>query len=202
MRNKKGIIFMSIGVILIVAAFGLAIYNLKEEKRAEESAGRILTELLSELSDDSESGVPYDAEIPDYILYPDMEMPTVRIGDMDCIGILSIPALGLELPVINQWSYSALTQAPCRYSGSAYLDNMVIAAHNYRSHFGSLKNLHPDDEVIFIDADGNVFRYVVDMIENLKDTDVEEMTSGEWPLSLFTCTLDGQSRVTVRCQRQ
>lgn len=33
----------------------------------------------------------------------------------------------------------------------------------------------------------------------LQPTAVEEMTSGEWPLSLFTCTIGGKLRVTVRC---
>ncbi len=30
--------------------------------------------------------------------------------------------------------------------------------------------------------------------------DVEEMITGDWDLTLFTCTLGGQTRVTVRCQ--
>ena len=29
--------------------------------------------------------------------------------------------------------------------------------------------------------------------------DVEGMLSGDWPLSLYTCTFGGQSRLTVRC---
>ena len=33
-------------------------------------------------------------------------------------------------------------------------------------------------------------------------TAVEEMTAGEYDLTLFTCTYGGQSRVTVRCDRE
>ena len=57
------------------------------------------------------------------------------LGDVACIGILEIPALDLNL-VISSWSYSSLRLAPCRYSGSAYKGDLVIAAHNYQSHFG------------------------------------------------------------------
>ena len=32
-------------------------------------------------------------------------------------------------------------------------------------------------------------------------TAVEEMEAGEWDLTLFTCTPDSRSRVTVRCVR-
>lgn len=44
------------------------------------------------------------------------------------------------------------------------------------------------------------FSYYVAVTEALTPWSVEDMTSGEWPLSLFTCTLDSQNRVTVRCE--
>lgn len=43
--------------------------------------------------------------LPDYMLCPDMEMPVKTIEGVDYIGILTIPALELELPVISEWSY-------------------------------------------------------------------------------------------------
>ena len=76
----------------------------------------------------------------------------------------------------------------------------MIAAHNYSSHFGRLKNLSQGDEVTFTDVDGNVFSYVVAALETLSPYAVEEMTSGGWDLTLFTCTIGGKSRVTVRCE--
>ena len=78
---------------------------------------------------------------------------------------------------------------------------MIIAAHNYRTHFGHLKELGTGDEVRFTDMEGNVFRYTVAELETLGKYDVDDMKSGDWDLTLFTCTYGGQSRVTVRCQR-
>ena len=129
-------------------------------------------------------------------------MPEITLEDLDgaaCIGVLEIPKIDLKLPVLSEWSYPLLKKAPCRYSGSAYLDNLVIAAHNYRTHFGKLKELEMGDEVIFTDAAGNRFEYKAAVVEALTPQSVEDMTSGEWALSLFTCTLDGKNRVTVRC---
>ena len=60
-----------------------------------------------------------------------MEMPTVEINGQECIGTLEIPSLGLKFPVISEWSDEKLKKAPCRYSGSAYLNNLIIAGHNY-----------------------------------------------------------------------
>jgi sortase A len=144
--------------------------------------------------------LPEEVEIPDYQLDPQREMPVEIINGKSYIGVLSIPALGLELPVIQKWSYPNLRVAPCRYTGSVYTDNLVIAAHNYISHFGNLKRLQPGDSVTFTDMEGNKFLYEVAVLETLSPNAVKEMSSGAWDLSLFTCTIGGKLRVTVRCE--
>ena len=55
-------------------------------------------------------------------------------------------------------------------------------------------------EVIFTDMDGNRFIYAVSETEQLPGTAIEEMKSGDWDLTLFTCTIGGAARVTVRCE--
>lgn len=191
----------------MTAAVLLLVYNLWDGHRARESEEAILAEYLQENKKASESPDASDKEdeqnIPDYLLNPDMDMPEYTLsslGDVACIGILEIPALDLELPVISSWSYSSLRLAPCRYSGSAYKGDLVIAAHNYQSHFGGLRTLPEGSEVFFTDAVGNRFSYYVAVTEALTPWSVDDMTSGEWPLTLFTCTLDSQNRVTVRCE--
>ena len=54
--------------------------------------------------------------------------------------------------------------------------------------------------LIFTDTDGNRFRFQTADVEVLEPADTEKMTAGEWPLTLFTCTPGGQSRLAVRCQ--
>ncbi len=49
------------------------------------------------------------------------------------------------------------------------------------------------------DMQGNRFAYEVQVVETLEATAVEDMVSEEWDLTLFTCDLSGESRVTVRC---
>lgn len=206
-KNRIGNILKGVGLILVTAAVLLLVYNLWDGHRARESEEAILAEYLQENKKASESPDASDKEdkqnIPDYLLNPDMDMPEYTLkslGDVACIGILEIPALDLELPVISSWSYSSLRLAPCRYSGSAYKGDLVIAAHNYQSHFGGLRTLPEGSEVFFTDAVGNRFSYYVAVTEALTPWSVDDMTSGEWPLTLFTCTLDSQNRVTVRCE--
>lgn len=192
MKAKRGTILMTTGLLLLAAALCLAGYNVWDEQRAASA----VTEVLAQV----ETPAPTPEEpTPEYILYPEMDMPTVEIDGHRYIGVVTIPALGLELPVMSQWSDQASRLAPCRYQGSAYTGDLIIAGHNYRSHFGSLKNLGVGDQVMFTDADGNVFRYTVAAVEVLGKTALEEMAAGDWALTLFTCTYGGQTRLTVRC---
>ena len=190
-RKGKGLIFT--GLLLIAAALFLTGYNLFDQMRAQRSAAQAAAQLAERLPQTTQT------DVPDYLLTPEMEMPVETIDGVDYVGVLRIPALALELPVISQWSYPLLKIAPCRYSGSAYQNNLVLCAHNYASHFGNLKNLHIGDAVTCTDMDGNLFTYQVAELETLPPQATEEMENGDWDLTLCTCTVGGQSRVTVRC---
>ncbi len=191
--HKKYMICTAIGLLLIAAALTLSIYNLFSGW----NAGRISANAWNQIV----RGIPESEQIPDYVINPDMDMPVRGIDGQKYIGVLEIPAIDVNLPVIDEWSYSSLKIAPCRYTGSAYLNNMTIAAHNYNTHFGALKNLSPKDKVIFTDMDGNIFRYEVAVVEILQPYARKEMTDSDYDLSLFTCTIGGQYRVTVRCEK-
>ena len=198
---------MAGGLLLIAAALLLTVYNLWDEHRAGTAVTQVMEQLQKQTPDSmlvqtpSSPAGPGESEIPDYILNPDMEMPTMDIDGNRYIGTLEIPALNLSLPVMSEWSYPKLKIAPCRYVGTAYQGNFVIAAHNYRTHFGSLGNLSAGDRVTFTDVDGNIFSYDVVEVQILNPAAIEEMVSDDWDLSLFTCTLGGKTRLTVRCDK-
>lgn len=210
MKRKKGKILISGGLLLIAAALLLTVYNIREAKQAAEASGEILETLEREIEENREAGLtdgtapdPENreaAEPPLYEQYPDMEMPVETIDGWEYIGILEIESLGLKLPVLSEWSYPGLRNAPCRYRGSAYSRDMILAGHNYSSHFGNLKTLFPGAEIVFRDVLGNEFVYEVAAMEELPGTAVEDMEAGEWDMTLFTCTLGGRSRVTLRCE--
>lgn len=192
MKIKKGSIFITVGLLLIAAALLLAVYNLWDESRAEKSVNMVMEQI----------NLPKEQpQLPDYLIDPDIEMPTENIDGWDYIGVLEIPAFELTLPVISQWSYPALKVAPARYEGSAYSDDLIIAAHNYKTHFDNLQYLVAGDIIYFTDIDGNRFSYEVVVTEILQPTAVEQMSAGDWDLTLFTCTYGGSYRVTVRCAR-
>ncbi len=208
--KHRGTVCILLGALLLLAAGGLSLYNARESRQAGARAGVAAQQLAEQLTArrDEEAQPPQTPEetplvtqpqLPDYVRNPDMEMPIETLDGVEYVGLLSIPALELELPIINRWSYDALENAPCRFSGTAYRGNLVLCGHNYASHFGNLKELSIGDSLSFTDMDGHVFYYEVAELETLQPTETERLQSGDWPLSLFTCTYGGRTRFTVRC---
>ena len=200
-KAMKGKILTGVGLLLIAAALLLTVYNIRESDRAGSESEEMVVRMESLTADLPERLETEKKElVPEYVKNPEMEMPTVEVNGQECVGMIEVPALGLKLPVISEWSDAKLKKAPCRYSGSAYLKNMIIAGHNYRTHFSGIKRLNPGDSVVFTDADGNVFSYEVAEIETVGGYDIEKMEAGDWDLTLFTCTNKGKARAAVRCR--
>ncbi len=185
---------MSTGLLMILAALFLTGYNIWQEEEAK-NASDVVVEQLADKMNDSIQGTSGDSDE----VKPTLEMPSVEIDGDRYIAVLQLPLLGLELPVMERWSYPNLRVAPCRYTGSVYTKDLIIAAHNYSTHFGKIKNLAVGDEVYLWDVKGMCHQYEVAGLEELGGTAVEEMHAGDWDLTLFTCTYGGRTRVTVRC---
>lgn len=198
---------MALGLLLGAAALLLAIYNLYDDYLAGKNAdtalqlvsGMIpesvgsLEEQLQEVSSLSE------VEYPDYVLNPDMEMTVKMFNGQEYVGVIELPTLSLKLPVISEWSDAKLKLAPCRYKGSAYTNDLIVAGHSYKNHFRYIRKMQIGDPVIYTDMDGNRFVYEVTGTEVIAGTDVAKMEEGEWDFTMFTCTPNGGSRYTVRC---
>ena len=191
MRKWIGVICVVLGVVCILSSVGFVVYNRWEDESAEEVAQSLL-EGVQNIIDEKTAGTDDTEKTP-------TEMSTVKVDGYDCIGILSIPVLDLELPVLTDWSYAKLKKAPCHYYGTYHEKDFVIAAHNYKSHFGRLSELQTGDIVFFTDVNGVVYYYEVVLLETLPKEATKEMITGGFDLSLYTCTPGGGSRVTVRC---
>jgi sortase A len=206
MRNKLGTVLILFGIALLLAASILLLHNSEEDAHAGLASGEVLPQLVQQIEHRQET-VPADPtpiipSTPVELLTPEqVEMPEAELNGNRYIGYLAIPKLELELPVMSEWSYPLLLQAPCRYTGTLLGEDLTIMAHNYNSHFGRLGQMEAGDEVIFVDVNGKVTRYAVTATDVLLPTAVEEVTSGAYDLTLFTCTYGGQSRITVYCDK-
>lgn len=205
MPKKAGIIFVTLGVVLILSALLLSLYNGFEDRRAGQQAESLMDDIHSVMTAETDTASkPTESEIETTETQETLpaEMPVVMIDGYEYIGYISIPDLDLELPVMAEWDYSRLKIAPCRHFGSSRTDDLVIAAHNYKTHFGSLSNLKSGAEVIFTDMDGIENRYVLMKDpETLAPDAVDAVQNSGYDLVLYTCTPGGATRVVVFCDR-
>lgn len=209
MKKAHGVCCIIFGAILLIAALSLVLYNKDENEKSGETAKSILQELKVDIPETTTAEVTTTIENDLFAEYAQYYMTTTVvteeatkiIDNNSYIGIIEIPALDIELPVMSELSYPNLKISPCRYKGTVAEKNIIIAAHNYNTHFGRLNELYSGGEIIFTDMNGYPHYYEVVQIQEINGKDIDSMDFGsenEWDLTLFTCTLSGQSRVTVR----
>lgn len=200
--RAKGTVPILLGVLLMVGAAVLTGFNFWQNRQAGETAARDLEVLVQAqaLSTAPKIELPVQSvPVEEYLPEPEMEMPVIEVDGREYVGIVDLPSIYRMLPVLSSWDAEQLQIAPCRYRGSVYTDNLILVAHNYDSHFGNLKKLEIGDPVVFRDVEGNRFSYEVISLETLNPGDTQKMVEGDWDLTLFTCTVGGKARVTVRC---
>lgn len=232
--KKIGIVLLTAGAVLVIAALLLFYHNRAEDRRAGESAEetlRLVEAAMAERETNGETGTtpapgaaepnatataanaPGTSASPGAAAAgtetgsgglpapPALDMPTVRSGAYDYIGYLDFPGYDLTMPVAATWSFPALEISPCRHAGSVYNDNLVVAGHNYNTHFGVLFELQLGDIVTFTDVDGNAFTYTVRELTSVSPDDSDAVMNRGYALTLYTCNWDTTERVTVFCER-
>lgn len=212
------------GILLILSAVLLCLHNYNESNKAFQNSQVALNELkdlIPEIPSENVSTIEKELEFEiksgnnvfeefdekyneeKNISTEKVEMPSVQLDGRYYCGYITLTSLGIELPVLNGWNYTNLNIAPCCYEGSPQTHDFIIAAHNYNSHFGQIHYLGEGDEIIFTDISGQKYRYTVMYTEYIDGYNTDQMSENKdssWDLTLFTCTLNGQSRVTVRAK--
>ena len=211
-RKLSGNILILLGAALLLAGLGMTGRNFWMEEQAGDTAQLVMEQLLEKLEAgeaSQETGLP-DHEITDPVIPGLSEpaaqeqaarrpMPEIMVDGVAYIGYLEIPALELKLPVASQINETLLEKGPCRYFGTVYQKNFVIGGHRYRRHFRKLYTLGYGERVIFTDVTGKNYHYQVAEQEVIEPYQSTYLCTGDWDLSLFTCTTGGASRVVVRC---
>lgn len=222
--DKLGKIMVISGILLILSAVLLCLHNYNESNKAFQNSQVALNELkdlIPEIPSENVSTIEKELEFEiksgnnvfeefdekyneeKNISTEKVEMPSVQLDGRYYCGYITLTSLGIELPVLNGWNYTNLNIAPCCYEGSPQTHDFIIAAHNYNSHFGQIHYLGEGDEIIFTDISGQKYRYTVMYTEYIDGYNTDQMSENKdssWDLTLFTCTLNGQSRVTVRAK--
>ena len=184
---------MFVAVLLLISAAILLVYNTTENTRVEEENLEVVTELEKIFEEKQEE------QLQDENQEPIENVASININGNNYIGIVYIPILdNLALPVIDECNKVNLKISICKYSGSIESGNFVIAGHNYKASFGKLSKLAIGNIAYFKDANGAVYKYKCKAIEVLTPNQVEKMNTGDWDLTLFTCTYNNVNRLACR----
>ena len=187
LTNRKGIVLMVLGMLIVAVSLFLGFHYIMDEWRSSGYALSAL-EVMEQAGDDGRT------------VSEKTGLPAVEANGKLYVGTLSIPALDMEMPVMDQYTKHNRKMGPSFFWGSPEEDFMVIAGYCFQGHFAPLKNLTEGDEVTYTGLNGDELRCTVAKVEILKPSEVEEMLSGEYPLTLFTSTTGGNSRLAVRCE--
>ena len=180
--KKFSTLLVIFGIVLVLGATTSLLGEHYKDYRAKVSSGVILEELKNIESSDTNTNI-------------------AMIDGYGFIGVITIPSIDLELPIMDKFDYVRLEKAPTLYYGSLENNDAVICAHSYKSHFGSLFKLKEHDLIMIKDMSGKEYQYEVVLIEELKGTNINMMLDNAFDLTLFTCTPDGSGRITIRCNR-
>lgn len=198
MKKLIANLMILLGCGCIVGGMGLYVHNYQVDLQGQAHCNTIVSEFQSTVSVVNHN--PLEETVPEFT--PVRNEMMMIDGDL-YIGVLEIPVIDLVLPIYMDFSEQKLYKAPCTYGGSLAKNDLVIAGHNYRSHFWDLQYLPTGSEVFITNPNGQVYRYIVEVRESLYQTEVERLFDREdWDLTLFTCSFpDSAYRTVIRCIR-
>ena len=123
------------------------------------------------------------------------------------IGVVNIPSINVNYPILSTYSDSLLKIAPCKFHGPNpnEIGNLCIAGHNYRNtkFFSKVPTLENGDIIEITDLSGNTITYAVydKFIVNPDELEcTSQLTGGRREITLITCTNDNKQRHIIKAR--
>ena len=198
-----------LGSALVLAAVCLYVYDRLEDARAGAQAASAVSQLRQSQSIAAVSETEEPADSAESLPTEDAESESEPVSGNPGVkrragvsGGADHPGFGLGAAGADRVEQRRTSKvSPCRQCGSTAGGDLVIAAHNYKSHFGRLSSLSEGDEVRFTSQDGAEAVYTVERTAQVSPEEPEALREGGCPLVLYTCTPGGKARVVVYCRK-
>ena len=123
----------------------------------------------------------------------------------DIVGIINIPKIELEYPILNETTDDLLKISVCKFWGPEpnEVGNLCIAGHNYTNTraFSKIYKLEKGDIIEITNLRGKTVQYEVytQYIVSSKDTNpTSQITHGRKEVTLITCTNGTKERRIVK----
>lgn len=227
MKKKKKFFkiefFLSVFLLCVLSSY--AIYAEYDRNKSEEVSKEILaginftpeTEIIEEevtvvilnaIPEEEQIAQTQTVQTEVTIDVPDEQKSVASDGtEYYTIGVVNIPSLEVNYPILSTYSDELLKIAPCKFHGPNpnEIGNLCIAGHNYRNSkfFSKVPDMELGDIIEITDLGGNTVEYkVYDMfIVNPDELDcTSQLTGGKKEITLITCTDDNKQRHIIKAR--
>ena len=229
MKKKKKVFkfefFLSVFLLCILSSY--AIYAEYDRNRSEQVSKEILegiefedgTEIIEEevtvviLNAIPEEEVVSQTQIIETEVPVDVPQEQKSVAsdgtEYYTIGVINIPSINVNYPILSTYSDALLKIAPCKFHGPNpnEIGNLCIAGHNYKNDkfFSKVPKLKNGDIIEITDLGGNTIEYEVydKFIVNPDELEcTSQLTNGKKEITLITCTNDNQRRYIIKAREK
>lgn len=194
---KKITVYKIILVILVITAIILAGFVIKkqiESKKVEDNTKTVLQEIKKENKSNPEQ-IDVIQEIEQ------------KIGEYKVIGIINIPKIGIEYPILEKTNKESLDLSITKFWGEKINQkgNVVLAGHNRLNNtmFGKIDKLENGDIIELTDSQMITVKYQVfdKYIIDPNDIDcISPVDENAREVTLITCSNRDKNRLVVKAR--
>ena len=174
----------------------------EEPKIVEETVVVVLNAAFNATQDVDEI---VSVEVPEI---PEQQVTKAKSGvEYATLGIINIPKLNVNYPILSETTEELLKIAPCKFWGANpnQMGNLCIAGHNYRNSkfFSKVPNLEIGDIIEITDLANNTVKYAIFDKYVVPPEDLSctsQQTNGEKHVTLITCTNDNKERWIIKAK--
>lgn len=191
---KKIKVYKAILVLLIIAAVIVAVFVVRKfykSNQTENEAKSVVEEIKENLNIQNESEAHIDAEL----------------GGYKVIGIIKIPKINLEYPILEKTNTESLNISITKFWGNEIneIGNVTLAGHNNLNGvmFGKIKKLSNGDIIELTDIQNITLKYEVFETKVIDPNDIScilPIEEGRREVTLITCTNGRSNRFIVKAK--
>ena len=125
------------------------------------------------------------------------------------IGLIEIPKINLNYPILSKINDNLLKIAPCKFYGPMPNEygNLCIAGHNYDNYkfFSKIYTLNINDEILIHDMKGNILKYLVTDNFEVKENEFDKVINSDnsiKQITLVTCNNSNSNRIIIKAKSE
>ena len=198
-KNKKMFLYKMLLILLIISAviLGGIIFNKQHEDFVYDSENKELVNLFHEQEKENSKNDKENKQVD------------LKYKGYNVIGLIEIPAIDLEYPILEKTTKLTMATSISRFSGGKINEygNVSLAGHNNYSGtmFGKNKKLKLNDSILLTDLSGRTIEYeIYDIfVTDPNDTKILE-TNDETKreVTLITCKNGRSERLIIKAREK